>query len=181
MEQYISVDLKRTGNRNMKGTIPKDTFSANIGKVSMEVEQNDPLALVANNGNLQCAEASQAPEQTTPKQMTTDKAANYSDHQCVICLESLDKEHKTLQKCKHKFCAPCIDRQFEHKPVCPTCGEMYGVITGNQPNGTMNVETVNTSLPGYPKCNTLVITYEFPDGIQGVSTNYIHMYIYWQY
>lgn len=167
MEQYISVDLKRTGNRNMKGTIPKDTFSANIGKVSMEVEQNDPLALVANNGNLQCAEASQAPEQTTPKQMTTDKAANYSDHQCVICLESLDKEHKTLQKCKHKFCAPCIDRQFEHKPVCPTCGEMYGVITGNQPNGTMNVETVNTSLPGYPKCNTLVITYEFPDGIQG--------------
>lgn len=178
MEQYIPIDLERTGNGNRKRTTLKDSFAENIGEVSMEAQQNDPLTLVVDTGNLQCAEASQAPEQTTLKQMSTDKAADDSDHQCVICLESLDKEHKTLQKCKHKFCAPCIDRQFEHKPVCPTCGEMYGVITGNQPDGTMNVEKVDTSLPGYPKCNTLVITYEFPDGIQGVSTNYILMYIY---
>lgn len=172
------MNLERTGNGNIKRTTLKDSFFAeNIGEVSMEAQQNGPAALVVDNGKLQCAEASQAPEQTIPKQRTTDNAADDGDHQCVICLESLDKEHKTLQKCKHKFCAPCIDRQFEHKPVCPTCGEMYGVVTGNQPKGTMKVETDNTSLPGYPKCNTLVITYEFPDGIQGVSTNCILLFI----
>lgn len=172
------MNLERTGNGNIKRTTLKDSFFAeNIGEVSMEAQQNGPAALVVDNGKLQCADASQTPEQTTPKQRTTDNAADDGDHQCVICLESLDKEHKTLQKCKHKFCAPCIDRQFEHKPVCPTCGEMYGVVTGNQPKGTMKVETDNTSLPGYPKCNTLVITYEFPDGIQGVSTNCILLFI----
>lgn len=47
---------------------------------------------------------------------------------------------------------------------------------GNQPeNGTMTHMTEHQSLPGYENCGTIVIRYNIPGGIQGVSSNVINI------
>lgn len=84
---------------------------------------------------------------------------------CVICMDTISNKH-VLPKCKHEFCGPCINEAMSHKPVCPVCLTSYGVQKGNQPNGTMNYSIIKESLPGYPLCGTIVITYNIPKGIQ---------------
>ncbi|XP_076857178.1 uncharacterized protein LOC143511050 [Brachyhypopomus gauderio] len=88
---------------------------------------------------------------------------------CSICLESLVKlQVKTLEKCNHSFCNDCIKRAFAIKPVCPTCGVMYGALKGTQPKGGVMKTTVKAShLPGYEKYGTIVINYYIPSGTQG--------------
>ncbi|XP_022091861.1 uncharacterized protein LOC110979958 isoform X2 [Acanthaster planci] len=83
---------------------------------------------------------------------------------CVICMDKI-KDPKSLP-CKHTFCTPCIEKQFQFKPICPVCGACYGQLRGDQPEGSMNCRTVSTDLPGYPDCGTIIVTYTFLDGIQ---------------
>ncbi|XP_037381343.1 E3 ubiquitin-protein ligase DTX3L isoform X2 [Talpa occidentalis] len=91
----------------------------------------------------------------------TDKKKDY----CVICMDTIsDKE--VLSKCKHEFCAPCIQKAMKDKPVCPVCQVSYGLQKGNQPDGTMAITIAKQSLPGYEFCNTIVITYTMEGGIQ---------------
>ncbi|XP_013403375.1 uncharacterized protein LOC106168751 [Lingula anatina] len=86
---------------------------------------------------------------------------------CVICMDPMVNP-KRLEKCGHVFCTSCIDKSFRlSKPVCPTCGTVYGVIKGNQPPGEMRDRTLRSSLPGHPDCCTIEITYSFRGGIQG--------------
>ncbi|OWF43861.1 uncharacterized protein LOC110459139 isoform X2 [Mizuhopecten yessoensis] len=95
------------------------------------------------------------------------KPVIYED--CVICIDSVTGDNvKTLPKCNHSFHPECIDAQFKYKPVCPTCGTIYGVVTGNQPrSGTMKSFLRAGSLPGFEKCEKhFHISYSFPDGIQ---------------
>nr|XP_002742351.1 PREDICTED: uncharacterized protein LOC100368311 [Saccoglossus kowalevskii] len=93
-------------------------------------------------------------------------ANTQSPLECPICMERVS-DPKMLQDCQHTFCRACIDRALKDKPVCPVCGLIYGTLTGSQPDGTMNT-TVDKlhSLPGYTGYGTIVIVYEFPDGIQ---------------
>lgn len=89
---------------------------------------------------------------------------------CSICLEDMvQSQMKTLEKCKHSFCTDCLKRAFEIKPVCPTCGVIYGTLKGTQPTGKMKVTYNQFSLPGYEKYGTITIHYIIPDGLQGVS------------
>lgn len=90
---------------------------------------------------------------------------------CAICLEELqDDTKKTLHKCKHVFCKGCIDECFRHRPVCPTCGMVYGIVIGTQPTGTMKVEQrPQFHLQGHKKPGCWVITYTFYSGKQTVS------------
>lgn len=75
-------------------------------------------------------------------------------------------EKKTL-RCKHSFCRDCLKQAFAYKPVCPTCGELYGTLTGTQPEGgKMDVARNSSSLPGYEKYGTIVIHYYIPSGTQ---------------
>ncbi|KFU88408.1 E3 ubiquitin-protein ligase DTX3L, partial [Chaetura pelagica] len=84
---------------------------------------------------------------------------------CPICMETIsDKE--TLRKCKHEFCKSCIDLAMTYKQCCPVCNTPYGHIEGNQPEGTMSIRTLAKSLPGYPDCGTITITYNMQGGIQ---------------
>nr|XP_020474913.1 probable E3 ubiquitin-protein ligase DTX3 [Monopterus albus] len=84
---------------------------------------------------------------------------------CAICLDTiLDK--KTL-KCLHSFCSGCIDSVFKFKPACPICNAYHGVYTGTQPVGTMTERRSWQRLPGFEHCQSIVITYSFPEGIQG--------------
>ncbi|XP_015242412.1 PREDICTED: probable E3 ubiquitin-protein ligase DTX3 [Cyprinodon variegatus] len=89
------------------------------------------------------------------------------DESCPICMEPIPAEKKKALRCKHSFCRDCLQTAFDYKPVCPICGEVYGVLTGTQPDGgTMNVQTVSTPLPGYKRYGTIVIHYDIPSGIQ---------------
>uniref|UniRef100_H3CAI3 E3 ubiquitin-protein ligase n=1 Tax=Tetraodon nigroviridis TaxID=99883 RepID=H3CAI3_TETNG len=86
---------------------------------------------------------------------------------CPICLESVDPTRRTTLECKHSFCAGCLGRAFLQKPVCPTCGRVYGVLRGTQPEGgRMEVSRTHSSLPGYEQYGTIVIRYSIPSGIQ---------------
>lgn len=84
---------------------------------------------------------------------------------CPICMEPI-KNKKVLSKCKHEFCAYCIDQAMVYKPVCPLCQVPYGVQKGNQPEGTMKTRYLKTSLPGYESYGSIEIIYEMKGGIQ---------------
>ena len=78
------------------------------------------------------------------------------------------KDPVTLDKCGHTFCKDCIEQAFSHRKACPTCGAVYGVLTGNQPWGTMSWQFDRyMHLPGYERYGTITIYYYFPDGTQG--------------
>ena len=96
----------------------------------------------------------------------TDQKAGSRDDKCPICLcDVTDK--KTLSKCGHSFCADCIDEAFKHQKKCPVCSQVYGLLIGNQPPGTMYDSYRSISLPGFGSCGTIVISYSFRNGTQG--------------
>ncbi|XP_071114323.1 uncharacterized protein [Haliotis cracherodii] len=85
---------------------------------------------------------------------------------CPICLDEIS-DPKMLDRCGHVFCRVCIENSFaSYKPVCPSCNMVYGVLTGNRPEGTMDVAFSGEHLPGYETCGTITITYRFINGIQ---------------
>ncbi|XP_054063706.1 E3 ubiquitin-protein ligase DTX3L [Rissa tridactyla] len=84
---------------------------------------------------------------------------------CPICMETI-KNKEILRKCNHAFCKSCIDQAMTYKQACPVCNTVYGLMEGNQPEGTMSVRTMSSSLSGYPNCGTIVITYSMCAGIQ---------------
>lgn len=87
---------------------------------------------------------------------------------CPICMERINNK-EILRKCNHAFCKSCIDQAMTYKQACPVCNTVYGLMKGDQPEGTMSSRTVSSSLPGYPKCGTIEITYSMCGGIQTVS------------
>lgn len=91
------------------------------------------------------------------------------DELCPICMDSIERAKKVSLPCKHSFCRDCLKTAFDYKPVCPTCGELYGTLTGTQPDGgRMIVNTTSSCLPGYEKYRTIIIEYHIPSGIQKV-------------
>nr|XP_046242057.1 E3 ubiquitin-protein ligase DTX3L isoform X2 [Scatophagus argus] len=89
------------------------------------------------------------------------------DESCPICMELIVTTKKETLQCNHSFCRNCLKQAFDYKPVCPTCGEVYGTLTGTQPDGgIMNVSKTSSSLPGYEKYGTIIIHYYIPSGIQ---------------
>ncbi|XP_019378096.1 PREDICTED: E3 ubiquitin-protein ligase DTX3L [Gavialis gangeticus] len=100
-------------------------------------------------------------KQSRPKAEGEEQA----QESCAICMDKIS-EKETLSKCKHEFCKVCIDKSMQYKPACPICNTFYGCAKGNQPDGFMSVTTAPYPLPGYLNCNTLVITYTIPNGIQ---------------
>lgn len=93
---------------------------------------------------------------------------------CSVCLSSLQEDEAVeLDKCHHYFHRECITHWFKTRPSCPECLTIYGVITGTQPPGDMNIRYIPVKrrkgwdgLEGYPGVDIIEITYTFPDGIQ---------------
>ncbi|NWR42755.1 DTX3L ligase, partial [Regulus satrapa] len=103
-----------------------------------------------------------------PEVQTLPKPEEKEEDECPICRERI-KNKKTLEKCKHAFCTMCIDRAMTYKQACPVCNTVCGILTGNQPEGTMSAKTIRFSLPGYPNCDTIQIDYVMNGGIQTSS------------
>ncbi|KAJ8316672.1 hypothetical protein KUTeg_005776 [Tegillarca granosa] len=100
-------------------------------------------------------------------QKTDDKTL---DEDCCICMDKIT-DPKWLP-CKHVFCTDCIDQQFKFKPACPQCGAVHGIVTGDQPPGTISRKKLYFSLPGYPEYQTIAITYTFSSGYQSEEHPY---------
>ncbi|NXX89327.1 DTX3L ligase, partial [Centropus bengalensis] len=84
---------------------------------------------------------------------------------CPICMEEI-KNKEILKKCNHAFCKRCIDQAMTYKQACPVCNTVYGSMKGDQPEGKMSTRVMSLSLPGYPSCGTIEITYDMSGGIQ---------------
>lgn len=86
---------------------------------------------------------------------------------CVICMDKFNNP-KILHKCSHQFCGDCITDYFKVRPQCPVCFVVYGVIEGNQPRDGTMTHTINNrlKLPGYEQNKTIIVYYDFPDGVQ---------------
>ncbi|KAK9966112.1 hypothetical protein ABG768_003240 [Culter alburnus] len=93
------------------------------------------------------------------------KDAHAEEETCTICMDSFTDKKKL--KCGHEFCRDCISASEKSLgSICPVCKEVYGKLEGNQPDGTMNVTKSRSSLPGYPECGSIEITYSIPSGVQ---------------
>ncbi|NWR58105.1 DTX3L ligase, partial [Bucorvus abyssinicus] len=91
--------------------------------------------------------------------------------ECPICMEKISNK-EILRKCNHAFCKSCIDLAMAYKQACPVCNTVYGLMKGDQPEGTMSTRRMSSPLPGYPNCGTIVITYDMRNGIQ--TSNHPH-------
>lgn len=88
---------------------------------------------------------------------------------CFICMDT-PTNPKKLPKCGHIFCEECIEQSFKYKPACPNCGTIYGKVTGDQPPGFISIRKSVTRLQGFnDSSGSIVLTYTFDDGKQGVS------------
>jgi len=98
-----------------------------------------------------------------------ENGVSEKDNQCVICMDDISGRPKQLS-CGHTFCAACISEYFVRcQQKCPTCGQLMGVLRGNQPDGSFHKSIMSSSLPGYDRHKTIRITYTIPSGIQTVS------------
>ncbi|CAB0032074.1 unnamed protein product [Trichogramma brassicae] len=94
---------------------------------------------------------------------------------CPICLGQPEPLTVELTRCRHRLHLACLNAMLSsQRPPCmyiqcPVCRMIYGEKRGNQPHGLMNWTTLNRSLPGYPNCKTIQITYDIPSGIQGAE------------
>ena len=80
--------------------------------------------------------------------------------ECSICLEG---DADVLLPCGHRYHADCLDRWFETRQVCPTCGRAYGDTVGTMPDGVMSWHFRKQRLAGY-SCPTVVLHFFFPRG-----------------
>ncbi|XP_062600871.1 uncharacterized protein LOC134262490 [Saccostrea cucullata] len=102
-----------------------------------------------------------------PKEQSYNvQSSSAEENTCCICMDT-PSNPKAL-KCGHVFCKDCIDQQFKYKPACPSCGKVFGKMTGDQPPGTVSLRKERRRLPGYEDCDRcIVITYTIGGGRQG--------------
>ncbi|XP_060925057.1 uncharacterized protein LOC132999407 [Limanda limanda] len=92
-------------------------------------------------------------------------AVREEDAKCPICFDEFT--HKIQLKCTHQFCKACLDEAKKNTgPICPVCRDVFDVVEGDQPPGTMTWRIMRFSLDGFPHHHTIVITYDIPSGKQ---------------
>ncbi|KAL5021577.1 hypothetical protein ScPMuIL_000732 [Solemya velum] len=155
LSDHVRAERDRLNSDFIKREMNKNSLSEkDIPPNTPSLEQNNPEKVKESNSlNIK------------PGETANKKASGTSDKQmCAICTDEMTNPVK-LKECQHKFCQECIASWFKQKPTCPSCGIVYGELKGDQPDGTMDTDTLSFRLPG-ETCNTLVITYHFSDGIQ---------------
>lgn len=168
--------LQNQSSKNNFTALEKEVFAAfkggNLVSAKHPPPRPPPPGAEASSTSFKASTASESDvesrKDTKPAEATDSGSLDKDENgECSICQDVLDKPKKL--SCGHSFCTECIDTAFEYKPVCPDCGATHGVIVGDQPAGEMRVYNDPTPLPGYDRCATIVIDYNFPNGVQSVS------------
>lgn len=173
----LNVKLQKNEDELIITGLPDHLYDAEkyiksiLNIVETQTRNGAPLS-----SDLRSQEATEAPKKSRIRQkinlssegQTQAKTEEKEDDECPICRDRIE-DKKILEKCKHAFCKTCIDMAMAYKQACPICNTVCGVLTGNQPEGTMSTRTVSMSLPGYPNCGTILIDYDMKGGIQTVS------------
>ena len=85
---------------------------------------------------------------------------------CSMCM-NLNRDPVYPVNCGHYFCKSCT-RRFIEKTICPVC-KKENLCRGNQPVGHMTWRSESySSLPGHEKFGTILLTFNFHSGIQGI-------------
>ncbi|NXJ54356.1 DTX3L ligase, partial [Spizaetus tyrannus] len=170
----LHVKLTKKEDKFILSGLPKYLYAAEkhimnlITEDSTQTKNRTPLS-----SDLSYQEATGASEKKDNSRQKNDlsskeqsKAKTEEDKDvCPICMERINNK-EVLRKCNHVFCKSCIDQAMTYKQTCPVCNTVYGLMKGDQPEGTMSTRTVSSALPGYPKCGTIEITYSMHSGIQ---------------
>ncbi|XP_009086499.1 E3 ubiquitin-protein ligase DTX3L [Serinus canaria] len=173
----LNVKLKKNEDKVIIRGLPDHLY---VAEKYMKSLLNIEGTLIRNRAPLSSDLSSQEPTGSSKKSsvkqknnlssegQTQAKTEEKEDDECPICKDTIENK-EILEKCKHAFCKICIDRAMAFKQACPVCNTVCGVLTGNQPEGTMSTRTINLSLPGYPNCGTIEIVYNMNGGIQTSS------------
>ncbi|NXT01449.1 DTX3L ligase, partial [Jacana jacana] len=174
----LHVKLQKKEDKLILSGLPKHLYAAekhilNLLNIEDSVQTKSRTPLSSDLSHQEATGASErkynSRQYSTLSSEGQSKAEAEEDKDsCPICMERI-KEKEILSKCKHAFCKSCIERAMTYKPVCPVCNTIYGVLEGNQPDGTMSYRTVSSSLPDYPSCGTIEIMYHMYSGIQTSS------------
>ena len=98
------------------------------------------------------------------------KTHSTGEPKCSMCM-NLNKDPVYPVNCGHYFCKSCTKRFIEKTMNCSVCKKENNEnqFRGNQPIGYMTWRTDSlNSLPGYQKIGTIVLTFNFDKGIQGI-------------
>ncbi len=71
-----------------------------------------------------------------------------------------------MLQCSHKFHLGCLKNLIANKDwaKCPVCSTIFGVMMGDQPDGSMNVQVnPSTKIPGHGN-GAIIITYNMRGG-----------------
>ncbi|KAM9629704.1 E3 ubiquitin-protein ligase DTX3L [Morphnus guianensis] len=171
----LHVKLTKKDDKFILSGLPKYLYAAEkhimnlITEVSTQTKNRTPLS-----SDLSYQEATGASEKKdnsrqkndlSSKEQSKAKTEEEDKDVCPICMERINNK-EILRKCNHAFCKSCIDQAMTYKQTCPVCNTVYGLMKGDQPEGTMSTRTLSSALPGYPKCGTIEITYSMHSGIQ---------------
>ena len=97
--------------------------------------------------------------------------------QCSVCHKATTDQVMSI--CQHKYCRGCLAQLLHTSPCCVVCKKVLQQVTGNQPDGGKMSHKVHqsSSITGYEKHGTIIITYEFPKGVQGPDhPHYVRTY-----
>ncbi|XP_053406803.1 uncharacterized protein LOC123546492 isoform X2 [Mercenaria mercenaria] len=130
----------------------KDVFKRGIDEMKQKITDTDRVYLPQE-------------QNTKSNNEVVNEDLVVADEDCVICMDKVTDAKKL--KCGHTFCTECIEGYFRVKMVCPTCGKVCGTITGDQPDGTMEISKSSRHITGFERHKSIVITYRFYDGQQG--------------
>ncbi|XP_025932239.1 E3 ubiquitin-protein ligase DTX3L [Apteryx rowi] len=176
--ENLHIKLKKKGDKFVLSGLPNHLHAAE--KHIMSLLDTEDFAQAKNRTALASDLSHQEASSVSEMKYSSRQKNNFSSKQqakpktedeeqekdvCPICMDSF-KNKEVLTKCKHAFCKSCIQQAMSYKRACPICNTCYGLVQGDQPDGTMSVRTILTELPGYPRCNTIEITYVMYGGIQ---------------
>ncbi|NXW20978.1 DTX3L ligase, partial [Circaetus pectoralis] len=171
----LHVKLTKKEDKFILSGLPKYLYAAEkhvmnlITEDSTQTKNRTPLSSDLSyqeaTGASEKKENSRQKNNLSSKEQSKAKTEEEDKDVCPICMERINNK-EILRKCNHAFCKSCIDQAMTYKQTCPVCNTVYGLMKGDQPEGTMSTRTLSSALPGYPKCGTIEITYSMHSGIQ---------------
>uniref|UniRef100_A0A8C5HFZ5 E3 ubiquitin-protein ligase n=1 Tax=Gouania willdenowi TaxID=441366 RepID=A0A8C5HFZ5_GOUWI len=166
----LSISLESEGATALL-TDPKQPEKALLRlhqKTATSLLNTSPHALTDSNNDCKLSQASGGTvldEESADSMHNNDVPSAGSEDNCSICMSTFTD--KIMLVCKHEFCKDCLEQSKESMgPICPLCRNVFGLVEGNQPDGTMDYAKSPHSLPGYPNCGRITITYCIPNGRQ---------------